>query len=209
MNDDDATHRPGQRQAISALIDGDGEQADQACDAWRADAAARADWHAYHLIGEVMRSEDLFRAPQRDAAFLGRVRERLALEPVVLAPAAPAGRVPRRAVWLAPAVVAAGFVAVAGVLVVTRVAAPGAAAQDRAAIMANATATSASGGVRPVALAPGAQPAASDALSFDGTLIRSAELDRYLAAHKQYGNSSALAVPGGLLRSAAVAAPER
>ena len=209
MNDNDATHRSRQRQAISALIDGDGGQADQACGAWRDDATARADWHAYHLIGEVMRSEDLPRAPQRDAAFLGRLRQRLALEPVVLAPAAPPGGAPRRHAWMAPVVVAAGFVAVAGVLVVTRVAAPGAAVPERSEIAAASPAGSGSGGVRPAALAPDAQTAVARLPALDGALIRSPELDRYLAAHRQYGNNSALAVPGGLLRSAAGAVPER
>jgi hypothetical protein len=63
--------------------------------------------------------------------------------------------------------------------------------------------------VRPAALTPDAQAAADRPPALDGTLIRSAELDRYLAAHRQYGNNAALAVPGGLLRSAAVAVPER
>jgi hypothetical protein len=43
----------------------------------------------------------------------------------------------------------------------------------------------------------------------DGNLIRSAELDRYLAAHKQYGDTSLLTVPGGVLRSTAIATPGR
>jgi hypothetical protein len=40
-------------------------------------------------------------------------------------------------------------------------------------------------------------------------LLRSAELDRYLAAHRQYAPMSTLAAPGGIVRSAAVAAPGR
>ena len=34
-------------------------------------------------------------------------------------------------------------------------------------------------------------------------------LSGYLAAHRQYSNSSALAVPGGAVRNAAAAAPGR
>jgi predicted DNA-binding protein (UPF0251 family) len=60
--------------------------------------------------------------------FLAGIRSRLAAEPVVLAPApAPALKAPQRPGlrrWIAPAAVAAGFVAVAAVLVVTRVVAP-------------------------------------------------------------------------------------
>ena len=36
----------------------------------------------------------------------------------------------------------------------------------------------------------------------NGVLIRDARLDQYLAAHKQFGGSSALSVPSGFLRSA-------
>ena len=46
------------RASLSALMDGDDGAVDAACRAWRDDASLRADWHAYHLIGEVMRSED-------------------------------------------------------------------------------------------------------------------------------------------------------
>ena len=56
--------------------------------AWRDDAAGRAAWHAYHLIGDVLRSEDLRSAPRRDAAFLAALRARLDAEPALLAPAA-------------------------------------------------------------------------------------------------------------------------
>ena len=75
-----------QRAALSALMDGDGGAADQACRAWRSDAAARADWHAYHLIGDLMRSDEHRADGAHDARFLAAVRARLADEPVVLAP---------------------------------------------------------------------------------------------------------------------------
>ena len=43
-------------------------------------------WHAYQLIGDVLRSEDLAAEPAADEAFLVALRARLADEPVVLAP---------------------------------------------------------------------------------------------------------------------------
>ncbi len=196
MSRDDSSDRDARRQALSALVDGEAEAADGGCRAWRDDASARADWHAYHLIGEVMRSDGVSCAPQRDAEFLARLRERMVAEPVLLVPAATATATatatapPQRArrAWAAPVAIAAGFAAVAGVLVVTRVAVPDAAAPERSAqITAPVLAASAS----------------------DGRLIRNAELDRYLAAHKQYSSSSALAVPGGAVRNAAAAAPGR
>jgi sigma-E factor negative regulatory protein RseA len=189
MNANDVDAR---RQALSALADGEADAADAACRAWRDDAGARADWHAYHLIGEAMRSDDVRCAPRRDAEFLSRLRERMAAEPVVLAPERPA-RTARHNHWGAPVAIAAGFAAVAGVLVVMRMAAPDGTAAERSALVAQASAASAA-----AAAAPG-----------EAKLIRSAELDRYLAAHRQYSNSSALAVPGGAVRNAAVAVPGR
>lgn len=190
MNRDDSSDLDARRQALSALIDGEAAAADGACRAWRDDASARADWHAYQLIGELMRSDDVRCSAPHDAQFLARLRERMATEPVLLAPAALTASPPQRARrgWAAPVAIAAGFAAVAGALVVTRVAAPEGAAPERSAQVAAPTLA---------------------ASATDGRLIRNAELDRYLAAHKQYSNSSALALPGGAVRNAAAAPPGR
>jgi sigma-E factor negative regulatory protein RseA len=193
-----------QRAALSALMDGDDGAADEACRAWRGDPSARADWHAYHLIGDVMRSDEHRADGTRDARFLAAMRTRLAAEPVVLAPtpapvAAPLAHDARRARrWMAPTAVAAGFMAVAGALMVTRVSAP----DSTAASLAAATATPAVG-VRPVAVA------ASQAVVENAPMIRSAELDRYLAAHRQYANGAVQVAPGGAVRNAAATAPGR
>lgn len=182
------------RQALSSLMDGDLEPgaAGEACAAWRKDADARASWHAYHLIGDVLRSEDLATRPASDEAFLQALRARLADEPVpmalVHAPAAAdaAGAValqvangaplprPHKLRWrmgrmMAPAAVAAGFVAVAGVMVVTRVMAPEPAAGPTLAVV----------------------PAGAMAAS--GMLVRDARLDRYLSAHRSLANGAAAA----------------
>jgi len=82
------------------------------------------------------------------------------------------------------------------VLLVTRGGAPGGAVSDRSPLVA------AQGAVPPASASFGAAGA-------EGRLVRSAELDRYLAAHKQYNGASALAVPGGMVRNAATAAPGR
>ena len=76
------------RQLLSSLMDGEltADDAAEACQLWRQDAQARSDWHAYHLIGDVLRSDDLASAPAHDAAFLQALRQRLADEPVPLAP---------------------------------------------------------------------------------------------------------------------------
>lgn len=199
-----------QRLSLSALVDGADDAADAACRAWRDDASARADWRTYHLIGELMRSDGATLAPQREAQLLARVRLQLAGEPVLLAPAVmPAQRAAWRSAWVAPMAVAAGFVAVAGVLVVTRVAAPEGAAQDRSALLATSTAAPAATGLQTATRGPTAGASTTGPLTVEGGVIRNAELDRYLAAHKQYADTSALAVPGGMVRNAAVAAPGR
>jgi sigma-E factor negative regulatory protein RseA len=43
----------------------------------------------------------------------------------------------------------------------------------------------------------------------DGKLVRDARLERYFAAHKQFGGSSALGVPSGFLRAATTQTPDR
>jgi len=195
------------RAALSALMDGDDGAADVACHAWRGDAAARADWHTYHLIGDLMRSDEHRADAPGDARFLAAVRARLAAEPVVLAPtpvAVPPApttlvRARRARRWMAPTAVAAGFVAVAGALMVTRVSAPDGAAAGLTAGAAGALAVSVS--------SPGL--AASQAGSESAPMIRSAELDRYLAAHRQYANGAMQVVPGGAVQKAAAAAPGR
>jgi len=207
MNHDDPADRVQQRQALSALADGESGPADHACDAWRNDPGARADWHAYHLIGEMMRSDDVRCAPQRDAQFLGRLRERLAAEPVVLAPVRSSRRGVWRGAWAAPLAAAAGVVAVAGVLVLTRVAAPDAAAPEQSAQRSDPLLRPAAG--RQDLAAAAAASSVNRGLTLDGGLIRSAELDRYLAAHKQFSNTSALAAPAGMVRNATVTAPDR
>jgi sigma-E factor negative regulatory protein RseA len=212
MNRDDPTNRLEQRQALSALLDGDGTKVDQACRAWRDDASARSDWHTYNLIGELMRSDDVRCNQQHDVRFLGRLRECLATEPVVLAPVAAkasTGKGRWRSAWAAPLAVAAGFVAVAGVLVVTRVAAPEGAVQDRSALLAGPSAARVVSGLQGEAVVATSSATPAGSPGAEGRLIRNAELDRYLAAHQQYSNTSALAVPGGSVRKAAAAAPGR
>lgn len=227
----DRLDQQARRQALSDLMDGavDAGAAARACASWREDGQSRADWYAYHVIGDVLRSEDLAHRPQRDEAFLAALRTRLAAEPVVLAPqqapqielseplvaprraangAAAVGGARRsfwRRAWAAPSAVAAGFMAVAGVVVVTRVAdVPGQA--PAGAVIAGAQLP----GVQPVStsLVSPTQPAVAMPVA-SGRLIRDARLDRYLAAHKQYGGSSVLAMPAVSVRSAAPAGTDR
>lgn len=182
------------RALMSALADGDAQALEPGCMLWRDDAEARRTWHAYHLIGDVLRSSELASRPGRDAAFLAAVRERLAQEPVVLAPQpqpAPVRR--RRPLWLLPTAAAAGFVAVAGVLVVVRMSE----APTGGAVIAGASGPTGGTVVRASAEAPRSAPAPE---TF-GPMIRDPQLDRLLAAHRGALVSGAIAVPGAVPRN--------
>lgn len=193
---------PQDEQALSALMDGeiDAPGAARLAQAWRSDALLRESWHRWHLVGDVMRSQDLATAPGHDEDFLQGLRQRLAQEPVLVAPTPPVAsgvaaalpgeaaamatagpqRRSRRA-WAASAL-AASVAAVAGGLVLLQPQAPSPPLQ-----------LAERGAALPVAaLAPAAvEPAAVGA---DGQLLRDARLDRYLVAHKQWGGSMAAPV---------------
>ncbi len=194
---------------LSALADGDAGAVQQACAAWRDDAESRQVWHTFHLIGDVMRSEELASRPGRDADFLVGIRARLAQEPVVLAPAEPvAVRAWRRPVWLMPAAAAAGFVVVAGVLVVARIGMPGAPLEGSG----MASLQNRQGGeLRVVSDVPRKQP---PVIVHSEGFLRDARLDEYLRAHQAARGGVAVAAPGGKFRrvdDAAIVpvAPER
>lgn len=168
---------------LSALVDGQADGLDEACSRWRDDAGLRRDWHTYQLIGDVMRSEDLATRPAHDAAFLAGLRLRLAREPVVLAPA-PAKR---RQAWLVPAAAAAGFVVVAGVLVVARL---GQAPQTETQIAES----------QPPARGLRVEPTVP--VSHDEAL------DPYVRAHRQFGPGITVTAPGYPLRNADYVPPQ-
>ncbi len=199
------------RVALSALMDGDRAAADQACRAWRGDASARDHWHTYHLIGDLLRSDEHRCEPARDAIFVARLRERLAAEPAVLAPQPVAGgalrRVRRLRAWMAPAAVAAGFVAVAGALVVMR----GGPSESEAGDRLTGGAVAPVGSVAQVSTSAGASsaPVAPAALPDNAALIRSGDLDRYLAAHRQQANTFAPGAPRADVRNVSAAEPGR
>lgn len=190
---------------VSAAMDGDAPAADAVARAWKNQTAVRADWHAYQLIGDVLRSPDCANPASRDAALLARVRERLAAEPVVLAPNAQAPAAPtKRNSWWAPAAVAAGFVAVVGMVLVQ----PQTDAAQSAAVVAmpaSADKPSLQQGLQPREV----QLTTVAAASAPPVMIRSAELDRYLAAHKQFSATSAVPAPGLAVRSVSTTAPSR
>ena len=180
--------------SMSALADGElhGEEFAQALAACERDPVLLASWHHYHLIGDVLRSPDLFAI--RDASpFLSRLQSRLAQETihsVVQTVDSPLIPTDLPAVTLVAAndsifrwKMLAGMASTAAVAMMVWVAVP----------------TSLTG----PQLAQ--SPAATDSVlvaSPQGTIVRDARLDDLLAAHKQVGGNSALQMPSGFLRNA-------
>jgi sigma-E factor negative regulatory protein RseA len=181
---------------LSALVDGEAQALEPACAQWRDDPQARRSWHRYHLIGDTMRSAELARKPAHDANFLNAFRERLAKEPVVLAPAAlvasTAAQRPARSAWAVPVAAAVGFVLVTGVLVVAR--------------MGPTTAPAASFELT-AASAP--QPAALElrVVSDRQAVLVDPRLEEFLRVHQAAGGGMVAATPGGTLRRVDMTVP--
>ena len=201
---------PAAREQLSALADGeiDAAAARAACGAWKTDSELRRTWHAWHLIGDVLRSDDLASSAVRDQRFLVALRERLASEPVVIAPeplpAAPARARRLGGRWMLPSAVAAGFALVVGTFVVLG---PAGGPPPAAPTLARVAPPAAEA---PVVQASLNEPAlAVQPVAATGRMIRDPRLERYLAAHKQFAGTSALGVPSTFLRSATVDAEPR
>jgi sigma-E factor negative regulatory protein RseA len=196
---DRAASRPhplSSREVLSELIDGESAPAaaEEACRRWREDESLRADWHAYHLIGDVLRSDDMAAAATRDATFLNGLRQRLKDEPVPMAPAPLASRAPGAWRWMTPAVAIAGFVVVGVAMMVLRDggSSVGAGTKDWATPVA-VTAPPASSGARPITTVT--YPAPAPAVITDEQVIRDARLDFYFEAHRGLIGALPMAMP--------------
>ncbi|MEO8545838.1 MAG: sigma-E factor negative regulatory protein [Burkholderiaceae bacterium] len=203
---------------VSALADGQLDEAefDVLAGALASTSQARAAWHSYHVISDVLRAGALPDCSS-DMAFVARLRARMAQEPAAsmqlevatvgetrMAPLrVPAaivrvGRVGGRGAndpvlrwrWLAAAASLAA-VAVLGWSITK----PGA---DDAAHLADA---------RPVLPQ---QAVTTETPSVKApVMMRDPRLDELLAAHRQYGGASALPTAAGFLRNATFEQPER
>ncbi|HEY8051107.1 MAG TPA: sigma-E factor negative regulatory protein [Ramlibacter sp.] len=182
------------REMISALADGQlaGEAFARGMELAATDAAGREAWHAYHLIGDVLRSSDLA-AGAPPAQFIARLQSRLRDERILVDAAVAAAAMPVR-----EAANDFRWKLVAGVASVAAV---------------SAIAWSLVGGVP--ASQEGPQLAASTvpagtvlASTKQGVMIRDPRLDELLAAHRQLGGAT-LVAPAGYLRNATFDGPGR
>lgn len=206
----EAWNESGDAEGLSALVDGevDSATAHAACARFKIDARVRSDWHAYQLIGDVLRSDELARGAGRNEQFLVSLRARLQAEPVVLAPEplpAPSSLASRGSLrasrWMLPSAMAAGLLLVVGTFSVLG---PRNSPVGNAAPVAVADATLPGRGDVPAGSSSVAESVTGPAVVMTGKVIRDARLDRYLAAHKQFSGSSALGLPSAFLRSATV-----
>ena len=169
------TPEPLDREAelASALADGQlsGAELAEAIDWVSETEEGRMHWHDYHLIGEVLRGDQV-RMSGQDAAFLGRLRDRLQSEPTLTRAAEAANDI--RFHW-------ARLMGVVLLLVGSLLGWQAWVDSDEAA------------GKARLVQAPAETPA---------TMIRDPQLDAMLAAHKQFGGASALQMPAGFLRNA-------
>lgn len=218
MNNDVMTTK---REQISALADGQ-LRGDAFADAiaCTGDDEGLATWQLYHLVGDVLRSNELARADSGNV-LLSRLREQMAQEAPVLRPAAlvsePALGVVAQARLPAANASVFRWKMVAGVASLAAVAAIG---WSSVGILQGGGGVSgaqmASVGAPVIQAAPAPQgvmqPSPMIAVAENEgqqVMIRDPRLDELLAAHKQFGSTSALQMPAGFLRNATFATPSR
>lgn len=212
------TENLNQKEMLSALADGQlsGNALTQALE-FSSQDEGRETWQLYQLVGDVLRSPELAR-PVDNGDFLARLRTQLAQEaaPVAQAtassPVAPAQPVltqftpPPQAAndsvfrWK----MVAGLASLAAVATLVWSAVGGLGGPPAGAQMAAVSA--------PVTASVSVQaPAVSlaDNQAPQQVMIRDPRLDELLAAHKQFGGTSALQLPAGFLRNANFEAPKR
>jgi sigma-E factor negative regulatory protein RseA len=190
---------PGSRgERLSAFVDGelpgDEHSSSTFSDFDRGDRAA---WSSYHLIGDVLRSDDLALAPATSDAFMARFAARLESEPHVLAPAASSAAAStgllvglrRRMV---PTLAVAAAAATLTWIVVPQMRGIGG---GQGAAQVASVQVPRSDNVQRVAMANVPQ---------EGNIIRDAQLDQYLEAHQQFAQQPVMMDSTPLIRSAAL-----
>jgi len=199
------------RELVSALADGQlrGEEFARALALIEHSEDARAQWHAYHLAGDVLRSDELAASSARDVVFAARLRQRLQQEASMERPenamnsvafGADISRSESQNRIENPGAndasmrwkLVAGLASLATVMVV------------------GWHLTSNDGKADGVPqLAQVAVPVQQAATETTPAMIRDPRLDQLLAAHQQFGGTSALQMPAGFVRNATFERPAR
>lgn len=204
------------RELVSALADGQlrEEEFAHAVESVCESEDLRMSWHAYHLVGDVLRSGEAM-AGAHDAAFVQRLKQSLQQEsrhaPGVIATDLIANdalltgaRHQNRSEHLAANdsrfrwKLLAGLASLAAVSVIGWQASTGWGDQHGAGQLAQVQPGQPEVALRQVVAAGESQ-----------VMIRDPQLDALLAAHKQFGGTSALQMPAGFLRNATFEGADR
>ena len=215
------------RERISALVDGQlrGDEFSEVLALLGQSDEAISAWHSYHVVGDVLRSGDLEHA-RGDMAFVSRLRSRL-VSPAGLQLSADemlmgdlqssrnslksSGTIEFERTVLSRVSTndssrywkrIAGFASIMAIAVMGWHLSSGAVWLGPLSQLASAPADDAT------LVATKAQGAATYAAD-PPVMLRDARLDELLAAHKQFGGTSALQMPAGFLRNATFATPSR
>ncbi len=208
---------------VSALADGElaGEEFATVLATLADSEGARAAWHAYHVVGDSLRSPELADA-RGDLAFVERLRGRLFVSGADTRPAMPADMtaVSTSAAASLPGAATPGSIErqsandavarwklFAGLASVVAVAAIGWQLAGLGSAGAGAQLAASPGSPATTAVS-GAQAGAAG-MAEPPVMLRDARLDELLAAHKQFGGTSALQMPAGFLRNATFENPGR
>jgi sigma-E factor negative regulatory protein RseA len=203
-----------QKEWVSALADGQlrGEEFARTVELLAESEDARATWHAYHLVGDVLRTGELAASGARDAAFVTRLQQRLQHEAALTHPPADrlaavdgdrfggeftASQSMKQSAnadnfrWkLVAGLASLAAVSVLGWQMIDGFGRAGAAPQLAQQSLPTAVALASSETQQPI-------------------MIRDPRLDQLLAAHQQLGGTSALQMPAGFLRNATFEKPAR
>ncbi len=188
---------PLSREALSCLVDGELDAAESARLLGRlgTDRGARREWLLLHVIGDALRSSDT--ACLQSDRFLQKMGAALEAEAPIAAPRARLARA-----RLVRRVVLPGAAAVAAATMLVVIAMPQLRGDAPAATQTSIVAATEKAGASPAAapVAPTAQtPAAADEVR------RLAELESYLAAHRELAGGSMMPRTAAYLRASAAA----
>lgn len=168
------------------------------------DADSRALWIDYHVIGDVLRSDELARDAATSTGFIARFSERLADEPHVLAPSAFRHNV-RRTLTLRRRVLPVFAVAAAAAtlswVIVPQLQSIGSSASAQ---VASVHGSSAQDTMQRVTLASTPVNGGVQHGIQDMNIVRDADLGPYLAAHQQFAQQPIVQSAAPLIRAAAV-----
>lgn len=192
---------------LSAFVDGEASAQEHLNGNYlELDGEGRAAWSEYHLIGDVLRSDDLALSQAASRAFMTGFAARFEAEPHLLAPAAlpqaQAGRNERVGRILAlrrrvmPSLAVAAAAATLTWIVMPQMRGVGMAGAPQIAAV-----QSQGDGVQRVAMNTMPAPVAG---AQDGNIIRDARLDEYLQAHQQFAQQPVISDSMPYIRSAAL-----